>query len=168
MAEITLLSPVPPAVWPLLWSWLNEDRRANFDDEGPRTYAAFFTTMTVRAAHEWTWLVLQAGVPVGAIAFLPVTRRMGTFHGICFRQLSCGTGVARLAVVQVLRALWDRGIDKVCASFFSDNRRVRRFFEKLGAEEEGRQVRHTCREGALIDVSLVALFRPADWPGKAE
>jgi RimJ/RimL family protein N-acetyltransferase len=161
---VTLITPIPPAGDGLLWQWLREDPAANFDDGGPRTFEAFQAMMARRRQHERTWWVIVDGVPQGAIGVQILSRRLAKFNGVCFTRAACGTGVARTAVIQVLAALWSDGVEKIEIQCFATNRRVRRFFEKLGAECEGTLARHTTQHGALLDVTLMALFRPATWP----
>jgi len=145
---------------PLLWTWLHEVPSANLDDYSPSTLRQFDAAMRERLTHERSWGVLLAGLPVGAIGYLPMTARLGVFHGICFTQTACGIGVARIAVCQVLDELFDAGVEKVCAYFFADNRRVQRLFEKLGGDDEGLQRAQTLRRGQPVDLRLMALFNP--------
>jgi RimJ/RimL family protein N-acetyltransferase len=160
-ARVSYVSPLPSAWIPHLWEWLQEAPAANFDDYAPRTRTAFRDAFLARLTVERTWGVRLEGSPVGVIAYVPITARLGTFHGICFTQHVCGTGVAREAVSYVLEQLWASGVEKVCASFFADNGRVHRFFAKLGARDEGTQRAQTIRYGEPLDLSLVAVFNPA-------
>jgi RimJ/RimL family protein N-acetyltransferase len=158
---LTLVSPMPAEWWPKLWSWLQEQPDANLDDYSPRTYDEFADEMIARTeAGERSWGVEIYGHPVGAIGYKPLTPRLGMFHGICFTREACGTGIARAAVREVLDTVYAEGVEKVCAYFLADNRRVGRFFQKLGAVTEGVQVAQTMQLGKRKDLKLVALFNP--------
>jgi RimJ/RimL family protein N-acetyltransferase len=158
---LTFVSPLPVTWIPRLWAWLHEVPTANFDDYSPTHLATFDAEMRERLKDERTWGVLADGVPVGVVGYRPITDRLGVFHGICFTRSACGTGIAAVAVRHVLAELFAAGADKVCAYFFADNTRVRRFFEKLGAVSEGRQVAQSVQHGRPIDLQLMAFFRKA-------
>lgn len=158
---IDLTSPAPPAWMPLLWGWIQECPDANLDDYGPKSLEAFCQEMQRRAAIERTWAVSLYDRPAGVIAYLPCREYVGMFHGICFAQNVCGTGLAHEAVERVLAQLWREGVEKVSAAFFADNERVFRFLVKLGAEYEGVLKAQTRRGGQPVDTVLMALFNPA-------
>lgn len=161
-SRVELVSPLPDAWIPLLWGWLRETPDANFDDDSPTTYDAFVDEMRARQARgERSWGVRVEGVPVGAIGYLPMTARLGVFHGICMRRSACGTGIAAVAVQRVLNELFASGVDKVCAYAFATNTRVAVFFDKLGAELEGVQRAQVIQHGRPIDLRLMAFFNPA-------
>lgn len=148
-----------PVVWlPEAWRWLNEDRDANFDDSGPMTAAHFTRELRLRLEREQVYGVTADGRAVGFFGYQPITPRLGTFHGICFTRRVCGTGIPADAIGQFLEARFANGVEKICASFFADNLRVARFFQKLGAVSEGLHRKHTVRHGVPIDVALVAIF----------
>lgn len=155
---VSLVSPMPASWIPLLWSWLHEVPDAHFDDYSPTRLDAFEVEMRRRLARERSWGVCLDGEPVGVIGYVPLTPRLGVFHGLCFTEAVCGRGVARVAVSAVLAELFAAGVEKVCAYFFSQNHRVDRFFQKLGAVREGLQIAQTTRGGVAIHLRLVALF----------
>lgn len=156
---IASYAPAEARTWlPLLWQWMNEDRRSNFDDTGPRTYAAFERMMQVRLQRELLWGVRLEGIPVGVIGYDPVSPTYGTFHGICFTRHAHGTGVALEAVQAVLETQFAAGVQKIVAAFFADNRRVMRFFEKLGAVHEGLLAVTTPREGVPVPIRVMAWY----------
>lgn len=155
---LTLTSPLPASGYPSAWAWLREFPSANFDDYGPATFSDFCGAMIERSKAERTWGVLHCGVPCGIIAYLPITPRSGTFHGICFSREVHGTGVARAAVSRVIQEIFESGIEKISATFFADNLRVARFLASLGAVDEGLLRKHTVRDGIAIDMRQVAFF----------
>ncbi len=159
MAEVTLCSPLPQSWLPLVWEWLNEDPSANFDDFGPKDAESFELEMTGRSQRERTWGVMADDAPCGAIAVLPVTPRLVQTHGVVFASSAHGRGVAREALKQVLCELWAGGVEKVSATYFSDNPKIRRCLAALGAVDEGRLIAHTVRGGIPIDLQMVAFFR---------
>jgi RimJ/RimL family protein N-acetyltransferase len=156
---VILVSPFPAEAFPAVWTWLQEFPANNFDDYGPRTYETFQAAMQDRAAVERTWGVLHEGQPCGIIAYLPLSERLGIFHGICFAQSVHGKGIAKAAVRQVLDELFASGVFKVQAAFFADNLRVGRFLIGLGAVEEGLLRKQTMRDGIAIDMQLLAFFK---------
>lgn len=157
------IASVPSAdlrTWlPLLWQWMNENRAMNFDDSGPRTYDAFARLMQARLlSRELLWGVRLEGIPVGVIGYDPVHPQCGMFHGICFTQHAHGTGVAFEAVRAVLADRFADGVETIRATFFADNRRVTRFFEKLGAVHEGLLDATTRRDGVPVAVRVMAWY----------
>ncbi len=156
---VTLVSPFPPGDLYLAWAWLNENEDANFDDYGPPRYAEFERQMLERAKTERTWGVIHAGKLCGIVAYLPITPRLGTWHGICFVSEVHGTGIARAALRVIIKELFDSGVEKITASYFADNSRVERFLLALGAEYEGTLRKHTMRHGQAIDMRVVGFFK---------
>jgi RimJ/RimL family protein N-acetyltransferase len=156
--EVTLCTPLPRSWWPLVWTWLQEDLSANCDDTGPQTAEAFELEMGLRAHHEQTWGVLADDVPCGAIAVRLLTPRLAQTHGVVFTQAVHGLGVARDALMSVLQVLWSQGVEKVSATYFADNVKIRRCLAALGAVDEGLLRSHTVRAGVPIDLQMVAFF----------
>lgn len=158
---VTLVSPLPASWLPRLWDWIQEAPAAHLDDTGPPTVEAFITALLHRqAAGERSWGIEVDGIPVGAIGYAPITRRLGTLHGICVTTAVCGTGTARAALFQILDELFASGVEKIAASYFADNLRVHRFLARAGFVEEGLLVDHTVRDGQPLSLRIVALFRP--------
>lgn len=155
-----LETPFPDRALDLAWYWLQHDQHANFDDYGPRDFNAFEVEMRRRlAAGERTWGVREHRDLVGIIGYLPITPRLGTFHGICFDSLVHGSGIPQESVRAVLAQLWSAGVEKVCASYFMHNLRVHRFLKGIGAIEEGVFRAQTLQNGKPVDMRSVALFR---------
>lgn len=155
---IEFVSPVPLTWAPMLLDWLRERPECNFDDYGPSTVEgieAKLSNVTIRS-----WGVVYEGAPCGVIAYQALTPEVGGFAGICFTESVHGKGVALLAVQRVLNRLWAEGVEKISATYFADNLRVARFLAKLGAVREGLLRAHTRRNGAPVDMELVALFAP--------
>lgn len=156
-----LIAPFPDTWLPNLWEWVNEHPASNLDDYGPQTIEAFVTEMRGRGEREFTWAVLQNGRPVGCVGYLPLTPRLGTFHGICFSR-SVGQRELKLQALQrIIGELFDSGVEKICASFFSDNLRIAVFLSDLGFHGEGLLKKHTLRNGQPVDMTMVALFKEA-------
>ena len=134
------LIPFPEQSIPLAWKWLLEFPHCNFDDYGPKTEQEFIAQMTERMENELIVGVTPIGEErqlVGIMAYLPLTPRLGSFHGICFARAVHGTGLPLQAMRQFIADLFGRGkIEKIAASYFADNQRVRAFLKKLGAEDE--------------------------------
>lgn len=157
---MNLLRPFPEHAYPQLWEWLNQFPRNNFDDSGPEHYGNFVKSMRQRWEHgETHYAVEHEGERVGFIGFLPVTSRLGFFHGICFAQHVHGKGIAKEAVRRVIEDRFEYGFEKIGASYFADNTRIHRLFQKLGATTEGYMKRHTVRQGQAIDMRLIAFYK---------
>ncbi len=156
---ITIRGIVPEDI-PLLWKWLQEYPRANFDDYGPRTEEEFHVTMARRLQnHELCMGALENGKLIGMIGYSPITDRLGSLHGICFSKEVHGTGAAAASVRRFLGMLFAGKVEKVFATYFADNLRIKKFLRKQGFVHEGMLVSHTVRVGKAIDMSLVALHK---------
>lgn len=103
-------------------------------DQGPQALDAFTDEIRGRLFRvgEYLWLVLSDGVPVGAIGMSKAGHER-KFAGICFTESVHGTGIPLEAVSMVLEAQYRRNIYLVQINCFESNKRVIRFFEKLGA-----------------------------------
>lgn len=115
--------------------------------------------MQFRSKIEKTWAISKDGQLCGIVAYLPITPRMGTFHGICFAKGHCLPKEKREAVRTILKEIFDSGIEKICASYFADNSKIERFVKDLGAVRESYFSRHTLRNGQPLDMVQVAFFR---------
>jgi len=145
---------------PLLWKWLNEYPRANFDDSAPQMIEEFEVEMGRRLGRgEICMGALHNGKLVGCIGYAPVTHRLGSLHGICFSKDVHGTGVAAFAVKNFLKMLFAGKVEKVFATYFHDNLRIKKFLRKQGFVHEGTLVDHVVRGGKVTTMSLVALHR---------
>lgn len=155
---LEFVRPLPRAWRGLVWGWMCAAPEGNFDDYSPQTEREFCDVMDERARDERTWGVRADGVPIGAIAYRPLTPRVGVLHGVCFDPAVQGTGVSARALRAVLEELYGDGVEKVCAYVFADHARVQRFLEKLGFVTEGVQVAQTLRGGQPVDLRLLAVF----------
>jgi RimJ/RimL family protein N-acetyltransferase len=157
---IEVSSPFPPDKFHLVWQWMNEFPSANFDDYGPQDFRAFLSEMRIRMKVEKTWAISSRQDRLcGIVAYLPITSRMGTFHGICFAKGCCTREEKRDALRLILKDIFDSGVEKVCASYFADNFKIDRFLTDLGAVRESYFRRHTLRNGVPLDMIQVAIFR---------
>jgi|SRR5579864_8788951 len=161
LVKVQTFTPFPAEAISLVWDWMNEFPLANFDDYGPNNLAEFVEEMADRSLRESSWIVLADGDPVGYVGYIPITQRLGTFHGICFTKRVHGSGVAHEAIASILRDLYRLGVEKVAASFFSDNLRVGRFLTSLGAVDEGLLREHTLRNGEKMNMRVMAFFKEA-------
>ena len=156
------LAPFPPEAHSLLWDWMHEFPKANFDDTRPADLDAFLTRLYAGALNGDKLIGVMLGDAwVGAIGIGMKSDRTAQFKGICFTRSVHGTGIAKLAVQGVISALWtDSNILKIDAAYFADNRRIRHFLKKLGAVDEGYRKAGAWRDGKPLDVREVAFFRP--------
>ena len=144
---------------PRLWEMLAEFPQFTHDDSGPESLAEFEQIMADRAGRETHLAFEVAGELAGAIAFEQMTRRSAMLRGLCFAKDFHGTGIPLEAVRGVIEAMYRGGAEKISAQMFADNERAWRFFQKLGAVEEGLLREHATRAGELVDVRVIALFR---------
>lgn len=144
---------------PRLWEMLHEFPELNFDDRGPRSLADFEQSMVDRVQREILVAFSVEGELAGAFAFEPFDERSGMLRGVCFARSTHGTGIPREAMRGAIAGLFADGIEKISAQMFADNERAWRFFQKLGAVEEGLLRRQTKRAGELIDVRIIAFFK---------
>lgn len=159
--EGVTLIPLQPEDWAQVWTWINEDRRANCDDTGPQTCEAFVEDGQRRVQDgRRAWIVRFQDVPCGFVSWVPVTPRLGMFQGICFARDVLGMGIATTAVRRVLEDAFAEGIQKMSATYFATNQRVRHFLSGCGAIDEGFLSRHTTQNGQSVDVRVVAIFAP--------
>ena len=156
--EKLTLAPLPPEAHHLLWGWLNEFPKANFDDTGPKDLEEFLNMLLagaqlgvkiVGARHEDEW--------VGAISVVQTGPTSAMFKGICFTKSVHGSGIPQLAVKGVIQTLRERGIRKIRAQYFADNRRIHHFLKRLGFTEEAYLKDEAPRGGRELDVRQVAL-----------
>ena len=99
------------------------------------------------------------GELVGFIGCARITGRLATLHGICFAARVHGSGIAAWAVGELLETLYHCGVEKVSASYFADNEKIRRLLAKCGAHDEGLLRIHTARQGVPVDMWLVAFYQ---------
>lgn len=158
---ISFVTPFPLSEVPKLWEWMNEFRKFNFDDYGPQTLDEFYLLVgnKLKAGHVLCGVKYKGHI-VGIVCFDQSNPKVGMFHGICFSKDVHGTGIPQAAVEMILEKMFEAGVEKVKACFFSDNGRVKRFFKKLGSVDEGKLRAETMRDGKPQDCFLVAIFKP--------
>lgn len=144
---------------PRLWEILREQPEHNFDDRGPQSLAQFEHVMAARVEREILVSFEVHGQLAGAFAFEPFDERSGVLRGMCFAREFHGTGIPLEAMRGAIAALFADGVEKISAQMFADNERAWRFFQKLGAVQEGLLRKQTRRAGELIDVRIIALFK---------
>lgn len=153
------LRPMETSDFPLLWGWMNEFRKWNFDDDGPKTEHELADVLMARsAAGGFLVTVLYNDEPVGSIGFSKLTSRLAVFQGICFTRAVHGTGVPTMAVRHIMDLLKADGVEKLSAEYHADNGRVRKFLRKLGFEDEGLLKDHIIRGGEPVGLRMVAWF----------
>ncbi len=131
---ISMIEPFPPEHYCLLWRWLREFPEQNFDDAGPKTLEELEQSIKERYRAGHTLIeVLANEKPAGLIGYQQVSLDVGIFRGICFTQSVHGSGIPIQALREFLESLFDGQTEKVYAQYFSFNRRVGRFLQKLGA-----------------------------------
>jgi RimJ/RimL family protein N-acetyltransferase len=122
-----------------------------------------------------TWLTTESPDTVlWAIECIADGAFLGTtgFHAIDHRNRHCGWGIwigpperwgrgygteaCTLSVEYAFRYL---AMEKVCLDVYAGNDRGRRAYEKAGFVSEGIKRRHIWRDGDLVDVEMMAVFR---------
>lgn len=159
--EGVTIAPAQFDDWPLVWTWLNEDHDANFDDAGPHALHEFIVDRQHRQeAGCRTWVVSDHEAPCGFISWTTVTPRLGMLQGLCFTRRVQGKGIAATAVHHMLSEAFAEGVEKMSATYFATNQHVRNFLHGLGAVDEGLLSRHTTQDGQAVDMRVVAIFAP--------
>jgi RimJ/RimL family protein N-acetyltransferase len=131
---------------------------------GPYSLEKARSWITTESPNEIHWAVEC----IADSAFVGVTG----FHAIDHHNRHCGWGIwigppdrwgrgygteaCMLAVEYAFRHL---AMEKVCLDVYAGNDRARRCYEKAGFVSEGIKRRHYWRDGQLIDVELMAVFR---------
>lgn len=153
-------SPFPQEMLNDVWDWLQEYPDANLDDTGPKGRGDFVCAMLRRRRQgEQTWCFWHGDQPCGIVAFLPLTERVGTLHGVCFSQGHLPRAEKLSAVRSVLCNVFAQGYVKIQASYFSSNHKIAAFLKDLQFREEGLLRRQTTQHGVPVDVQQVALFK---------
>jgi RimJ/RimL family protein N-acetyltransferase len=122
-----------------------------------------------------TWLTTETPDAVlWAIECIADGVLLGTtgFHAIDHRNRHCGWGIwigpperwghgygTEACMLSVEYAFRYLAMEKVCLDVYAGNDRARRAYEKAGFVSEGINRRHYWRDGELIDVEMMAVFR---------
>lgn len=162
MGPFELVSPFPEKYYHLLHEWTFEYPERIRDDSWPKTVGELRDMMNARAAVELTVCVVENSVPVGFIGYAAIDDHKGTLRGVCFTKTVHGNGTAFRALRMVLQQQFDGGIHKIYAFPFADNGRALRFYQKLGAKQEGYLEENTTRDGKLVDMLLLSFFAKHD------
>lgn len=151
------LEPLTSEWYATLWGWLHERPSAHFDDTAPKDFSSFKDDIGARRHRgESLWLVRVDDAPAGAMGYAPITHRTGMLHGVCISRAFSGRGVADAAITLVLEELSSRGVEKVSASYFADNTKIRQCLARAGFLDEGYLMAQTTKQGRTIDMRLVA------------
>lgn len=143
-----------------MWRCANEFPQFNFDDSGPSSPEEFREEIAHRMLRqERIWKIVYGDRIAGYIGFMPVTERLGSFHGICLFREFHRMGIGRRSVEIVSKQLFSEGVEKIMASFFANNPAIYCLFMKIGAIQEGYFTRQTTQNGVPIDMRCVALFK---------
>lgn len=162
LPKLELVTPFPPEAYSELHRWFIQMPDKSLDDSWPKNFEDVCRMFDARSETEYTCMVAENGTPVGFIGFQQLTPHLGSLRGVCFDQKVHGNGTALRALRAVLQQQFDHGIYKVMAFPFVDNPRAHRFYQKLGAVDEGILRNHTLRDGKMVDLHLMAFFAPDD------
>ena len=134
----------------------------NLNDSSPRTALEWNNELQRRQdAGEIVYEVLYGGNPVGIVGVAQATPEVAAFHGIAFLSEMHGSGVPLEAVRRVIDRIFSyTSASKISATYHADNPRIRRFLQKLGAVDEGYLRQHIKRNGQMIDLFMIAIFKP--------
>ncbi len=156
--EIQLVSPFPTRDLPWLWTLLNEFPLSNLDDSGPTDLPSLARQVYRREKEgETIWQVIQAGQPIGVIAYTSISTDLAAFHGIAFTRKQHGSGRPLAAVTMALEQIFAKGYLKVIAAHFVDNLAIYKFLKKLGFIDHHCDRHSVPRMGVMIDVRISAL-----------
>lgn len=157
VAEVRIRAGFPHWKAARLWSWLNTPRGPNFDDFGTKDEGAFAIEFARRLETHRTWGIFKGKDLVGYIAFLQQSPVCGQFQGMVIAPKFRGLGIGRRALGLVVSELRTIGLEKFLAMVYADNAPIVNVFRHHGFIEEGYITRATRRDGAPLDVRILAL-----------
>jgi RimJ/RimL family protein N-acetyltransferase len=161
-ARIELVTPFPREFYKQLHRWFIQYPDKMMDDTWPKDFDAVCQAIDARSETEYTCMVTENGTPAGFIGYQQLTPHVGSLRGVCFDKKVHGNGTALRALRAVLQQQFDNGTYKIMAFPYVDNPRSHRFYQKLGAQDEGILRKHTLRGGEMVDMHLMAFFAPDD------
>lgn len=143
--DADLLAALDVAAWRANYADMLSPATLSTLDESPFHDRTFFAAMLDRVGTcEWVWLVEQDGRPVGYCHFgLCQAARTG-FGGEIGRlyllPAAQGKGLGTRIIGAAARRLVAEGLTPIRTTVLEGNRRARRFCERLGGRDVGRQV----------------------------
>jgi RimJ/RimL family protein N-acetyltransferase len=155
---IHVISPFPTHSLPRVWGWIETFRNRVVDDFSPQTLDAFVAKSMADAESMTTWAVYRDGELGGMISFQRWTPVLGTCHCL-FKREMWGRKTTLPALQQIASEIFATGIAKICLCVFSDNKAIIALVKELGAVTEGHYRNHTLRNGQLVDMTAIALFK---------
>lgn len=160
-----LLSKLDVAVWRASYDGILSREILDALDRHPHHDSAFFASILDRGGvSEWIWLVERSGEPVGFCHF-GLCRAAGSGYGGEVERLylvpsAQGLGLGTRIMGAAARRLVAERLTPIRTTVFEANARARRFYERLGAEEVGRQI-------AFEDQGRPVWERVYGWPDAA-
>lgn len=138
-----------------------ENPIANFDDHfAPIGRDGFIEELRHRLSNkERIWNIECDGSVAGYLGYMPITYRLGSLHGVCVFKSFQRRGIGTLAIKLLTQHLFSIGVEKIMASFFSDNEPVFKVLVGAGAVQEGYLRNHSVRSAVPLDMRLVAFFK---------
>lgn len=163
--DAELLSSLDVAVWRASYDGLLSRETLDALDRHPLHDRSYFSAVLDRAGVcEWIWLAERGGEPVGFCHF-GLCRAAGTGYGGEVKRLyllpaAQGRGFGRRILGAAARRLTAEGLTPIRTMVLEGHIRARRFCERLGAKEVGRQV-------AFEDQGRPVWERVYGWPDAA-
>ena len=143
--DATLLSKLDIAAWRASYGGILSASTLDGLERNPLHDEAFFAAILDRAGTcEWIWLMEKAGEPVGFCHF-GLCRSAASGYGGEIERLYLlpdvqGRGLGTRIMGAAARRLAGEGLTPIRTTVFEANARARRFYERLGGQDAGRQV----------------------------
>jgi RimJ/RimL family protein N-acetyltransferase len=155
---IEVISPFPQQSLPRVWQWIESFRNRVVDDYSPQTLDAFVRKSIEDQGTLQTWAVYRDGELGGMVSFEKWTEHLGTAHCL-FKREMWGRKTTRPALEQILQQIFAGSTRKLCMNVFSDNQAIIALVKELGAVTEAHYSEHTKRNGKLVAMTGLALFK---------
>lgn len=167
LGDVLLRKPEPHDV-EALYAWKNDPAVASM-------LVGFTTGYTRADLTKWVDFHRSAADE----AFFMIVRRTDdrAIGHVALYQINHRTGVGDFAILLGDRSMWGKGIGRACTRFMCDygftqlnlrritlgvlatNERAHKLYRSLGFVEEGRLRQAQFKDGAFVDVILMAMFR---------
>lgn len=123
------------------------------------TQRAWFRRISSSESHEY-WIVENRGVPIGVanLAEISIMHLRADWAFYIGEKSHRGTGVgARVEFAVIYYVFFHRKLEKLSCQVLSNNEEIVKMHQKFGFVEEGLLRRHFHRDGAWLDLHLLAL-----------
>lgn len=165
---IVTLHPWQDYDWPRYWSWIQPFWDLVSDDFYPRDLDGFIARKLEETRHNTGNFALDSVVNLGVYAddelvgLISSTRISPvTCQGhISLKPSAWRQEIGRQALEQVKEIAWEAGYKKIWLLAYADNGAIIALIEAVGGIFEGVLLKHTQRNGELVDMVSYAILSP--------